>query len=210
MIGAVSDNKFAPSLDGSFFACKRFMLQVLCKAAQRCSWVIVGLLAALLFPLPPYCRQNEQLPLFPDFVKNLITDSDPLADDGSFPPQKNQEPKDLRAAHVVGRVLHYLYAAEEKEADPHYRSDLRIAWCLTLYCHREDPEPMLLAWRAVLNCRPEEVWPRILANRQRRLGSEFADWYTADGTLKPETVFGASSPKKPVQSVRDPRARRTA
>jgi hypothetical protein len=88
-------------------------------------------------------------------------------------------------------VLAYLEKAELKESDPWLRDDVRIAWIATLYASRGNSQPFVDATYRVLGCHPDQVWSRIEARRHAQLGVDY------------EKFFGeASSPKKPVRSVR--------
>ena len=95
-------------------------------------------------------------------------------------------------SELSGRVLLQLERAEQKETDPWYRDDLRIAWITTLYALRGEPQPHVRATYAVLGVHPDQVFRKITAFRKWVLGAEYSAFF-------PET----SSPKKPVQSVRD-------
>lgn len=97
------------------------------------------------------------------------------------------------------RVLARLTDAEKKEVDPWYRDDLRIAWITTRWSQHGIPSwslhgyatPYVAATWQVLHCHPDQVWPRILANREAKLGK-----------LHQQIWGEASSPRKPVQSVK--------
>jgi hypothetical protein len=92
---------------------------------------------------------------------------------------------------LAERVLLRLEDAEKKEIDPWVRDDLRIAWITTLYAWRGNQQPHIDATYRVLGVHPDEVWPRMQARREAQCGSLY------------EQVWGsASSPKKPVQSVK--------
>lgn len=103
------------------------------------------------------------------------------------------------------RILLYLEQAEKKEIDPWLRDDIRIAWITTRWSQHGIPSwslhgyatPYVAATWQVLHCHPEQVWPRIVAQREAKLGALH------------EKVWGAaSSPRKPVQSVRLRKTRR--
>ena len=113
-------------------------------------------------------------------------------------------PGECERVEWTERVLAYLEKAEKKESDPWFRDDIRIAWITTKWVqsgvpewawHRNSP-PYAAATYQVLQCLPDEVWPRIVAKRKEKLGLLYAQVW-------PEQVWGeASSPRKPVQSVK--------
>ena len=97
------------------------------------------------------------------------------------------------------RILLRLEASEKKEIDPWLRDDIRIAWITTHWSQHGIPSwslhgyatPYVAATWQVLHCHPEQVWPRLLEQREAKLGALH------------ETIWGkASSPRKPVQSVK--------
>lgn len=100
---------------------------------------------------------------------------------------------------LTERVLVRLEQAEKKEIDPWYRDDIRIAWItarwsqhgIPVWSLHGDATPHVAATYQVLHCHPEQVWPHIVAERKAKLGP------------LNETIWGtASSPRKPVQSVK--------
>jgi hypothetical protein len=99
----------------------------------------------------------------------------------------------------TGRVLLHLEAAEKQETDPWLRDDLRIAWIATRWAQHGIPSwslhgyatPYEAATWQVLQCHPDQVWPRILAAREAKLGK-----------LHDKVWGDASSPRKPVRSVK--------
>jgi hypothetical protein len=104
-----------------------------------------------------------------------------------------------RPLEVTERVLLHLENAEKKETDPWLRDDIRIAWITARWSQHGIPDwslhgyasPYVAATWQVLNCHPDQVWPRILAQREAKLGKLHSQ------------VWGvASSPRKPVQSVK--------
>jgi hypothetical protein len=108
-------------------------------------------------------------------------------------------PQERLGVELTERVLLHLEQAEKKEIDPWLRDDIRIAWITTRWAQhgvpewswRRDSPPYVAATYQVLNCDPDEVWPRILQQREVKLGALH------------EKVWGvASSPRKPVQSVK--------
>jgi hypothetical protein len=89
------------------------------------------------------------------------------------------------------RCLARLVEAELREPDVWFRDDYRIARVTVGLARKGSPIPHVAAAYAVLGVHPDQVWPRIVARRHAMLGAEY------------ETFFGeASSPKKPVGSVR--------
>lgn len=100
----------------------------------------------------------------------------------------------VSTASLARRILLRLDQAEAREPNLHLQSDYRIAWLTVLYAWRGDAvecSPHVLATQKVLGLHPDHVWPAIEARRRALLGPEY------------EKVFGdASSPKKPVQSVK--------
>jgi len=96
---------------------------------------------------------------------------------------------------LANRILSRLEQAESNEQNPHFQTDYRIAWITVLNAARGEPEPFLWATLRVLGCPPAEVWPRIVAERRRRLGPLYEQFFGEDrGVLLP--------PKKPPVSVR--------
>ena len=96
-------------------------------------------------------------------------------------------------------MLLRLEQAEKKEIDPRYRDDIRIAWITAHWAQHGVPEwslhrdtnPHVAATWQVLHCHPEQVWPRVIGAREAKLGKLHSQ------------VWGvASSPRKPVQSVK--------
>ncbi len=71
------------------------------------------------------------------------------------------------------RVLARLEKAEQKEFDPSFRDDIRIAWITTLYASQGNPQAHIDATYRVLGKHPDKVWPAILAQREALLGPEF-------------------------------------
>lgn len=100
---------------------------------------------------------------------------------------------------LAQRVLVRLEDAEKHEPDPWLRDDIRIAWITVLEADRGSSQPHIDATYRVLGCHPDAVFPNIVARRQTILGASYESFF-------PE----ASSPKKPVESVRDPRGRKRA
>jgi hypothetical protein len=98
---------------------------------------------------------------------------------------------------LLRRILFHLERAEEREPNPHFQDDYRIAWLTVLNASRGDPQPDVTASYAVLGLHPDKVWPAIVARRMATLGAEY------------DKFFGDSySPKKPVQSERRLRPRK--
>jgi len=100
---------------------------------------------------------------------------------------------------LTERVLAYLEKAERKETDPHAATDYRIAWITTKWARHGVPDWAWLkdspahtaAVFQTLHCLPCEVWPRMEAQRKQALGAHYEEFWG-----------GASSPRKPVQSVK--------
>jgi len=104
---------------------------------------------------------------------------------------------------LLNRILSRLEEAEAKETDPHLQADYRIAWVTVLHADRGYSSPHVSASYQVLGLHPDQVWARIVANRRAMLGPLYEQFSAEER--------GASLPlKKPVRSVRDPRARRAA
>jgi hypothetical protein len=98
------------------------------------------------------------------------------------------------------RLLSRLVEAEARERDAWFRDDYRIARVTVGLARKGSPIPHIEASYAVLGVHPDQVWPRIVARRQAVLSaSDYAAFYG-----------GASSPKKPVCSVRDAPERKAA
>lgn len=94
---------------------------------------------------------------------------------------------------LTQRVLYRLERAEIREINPHFQDDYRISWITVLYASRGEREPHVAATYAVLGLHPDKVWPAILERAKSMLGSDYDKFFPMDT---------ASSPKKPVQSVR--------
>jgi len=102
-------------------------------------------------------------------------------------------------AQITEGILQYLAKAEKEENNPWFRDDIRIAWITTRWsqhgvpdwCLRRGFSPYVAATYQVLHCAPEEVWPNIEAARRAKLGSLYSEFWGE-----------ASSPRKPVQSVK--------
>jgi hypothetical protein len=91
---------------------------------------------------------------------------------------------------LSGRVLVRLERAELHEPNPHFQDDYRIAWLTVLYASRDVADPHVQATAKLLGIHPDKVWKKMDAQRRATLGADY------------EKFFGASSPKKPVQSER--------
>jgi hypothetical protein len=153
--------------------------------------VVFWLVLALAFPLPP---PGDAANFEPEQLLLDLTDALP-----------QERPVDFSA-----RVMLRLEQAEKSEENPHLRDDVRIAWIAVLKAFRGEPEPHVLATYIVLGLHPSEVWGAIEARRHAQLGADYNKVYTADGRLlAPDylDIFGASSPKKPVQSEKRLRGR---
>lgn len=135
-------------------------------------------------------------------------------------PPGNGGLRTLAERSPVEGIVRYLETAERKESNRSFQADYRIAllttsWCgmgIPVWCdHRESPFDAAV-W-TVLKCAPDHVWPNIVQQRRNALGPAYSHFYDADGNAKSDPDLEAilnSSPKKPVQSVRDPRGRRRA
>lgn len=99
----------------------------------------------------------------------------------------------------VERILAYLADAEEREINPHFQDDWRIAWITVLRASEGLLQPHVAATYTVLGLHPNRVWPAIVAHRKALLGSY---WNADDAKWAGEDFAEASSPKKPVESVR--------
>jgi hypothetical protein len=151
------------------------------------------LLAFLLFPIPASVTPStlDQV----DLQYQIESDSDS--------PHASPRPPEVTARRLVERILFHLAYTEAHEANPHFRTDIRIAWIAVKWASDGIPElspyrllpPHVAATFAVLNCHPDEVWPRILQVRQEKLGAEYSEWYDASGISKPDI------PKKKSESV---------
>jgi hypothetical protein len=141
-----------------------------------CGALLLGLIVALAFPVPP--RRKA-----PESIGSLSAES-LISDTAHALPQE----RDL-VLELTGRVLLRLEQSEKTEIDPHFRDDIRIAWITTLFAARGETEPHVAATYRVLGMHPEKVWPAIVARRKAMLGTEY------------ENFFEASGPKKPVRSV---------
>jgi hypothetical protein len=148
--------------------------------------VVFWLVLALAFPLPP---PGDAANFEPEQLLLDLTDALP-----------QERPVDFSA-----RVMLRLEQAEKSEENPHYRDDVRVSWICVLKAFRGEAEPHVLATYAVLGLHPDAVWSSIQSRRRAKLGADYNKVYTADGRLlAPDylDIFGASSPKKPVQSER--------
>jgi hypothetical protein len=113
------------------------------------------------------------------------------------------------APAVSDRVLLYLERAELKELAK-FQDDCRIAWLTCLYASQGNPQPHIDATRRVLGLHPDKVWLALVARRKAQLGKEYSRFYDASDNWIPdpevmqwnEIFGGASSPKKPVRSMR--------
>lgn len=94
-------------------------------------------------------------------------------------------------------VLNYLCSAESHESNPHYQTDYRIAWITVLKASRGEAEPHYWATYAVLRTAPDMVWKMIERERRAKLGALYEEFFG-----------GASSPKKPLRTERNPNWRR--
>ena len=153
--------------------------------------LFIWLIALVAFPLPVTLLPHS----FAVEVLQRIT----LA---ALPQERASEQDGVSATEGV---LLYLEKAEKNEIDPWLRDDIRIAWITALWAQRGVPSwslhayatPYVAATWQVLHCHPDEVWPRIVAQRREKLGHLH------------DKVWGvASSPRKPVQSVKLGESRR--
>jgi hypothetical protein len=92
---------------------------------------------------------------------------------------------------LLRRILNYLERAEERELNPHFQDDYRIAWITVLTAASGDAQPHVRATYAVLGLHPDKVWPSIVERRKAYLGTEYEKFFG-----------GSSSPRKPAQSER--------
>lgn len=102
---------------------------------------------------------------------------------------------------LAERVLHYLGRAEFRETDPWLRDDIRIAWLTVLFASRGDTEPFARAHCQLLGVHPDQLQTAMEARRRAQLGPFYVSrdqW----GDIPDQPI--PSSPKKPVQSERDP------
>jgi|GEM_PF-3627495 len=88
------------------------------------------------------------------------------------------------------RVLARLWEAELAEPNPHFATDIRIAWITVWFAVCGYHAPHVAACYAVLGLHPKKVWPAIVARRRAQLGPFYAEFW---GEGLP--------PKKPPQSV---------
>src|ERR1700728_5278991 len=96
----------------------------------------------------------------------------------------------MSTGHLSRRIIARLVQAEERELDPHFRDDLRIARLTVAYAAHGEAvlcAPNVLASYMALGLHPEKVWPAIQARRKALLGPLW------------EVV---AVPKKPPQSVK--------
>jgi hypothetical protein len=110
-------------------------------------------------------------------------------------------------ASLAERILARLEEAESHELNPHFQSDLRIAWITVLRAERGQMIPHISATYAVLGLHPERVWPAIVARRKAQCGAYYEVFYPGDsvnfvGDLSLDGLSQDLPPKKPVQSVR--------
>jgi hypothetical protein len=98
---------------------------------------------------------------------------------------------------LLRRILFHLERAEEREPNPHFQDDYRIAWITVLNAARGDPRPHVQATYAVLGLHPDKVWASIVERRKAYLGTDYEEFFG-----------GSSSPKKPAQSERRLRPRK--
>ena len=101
-----------------------------------------------------------------------------------------------RSVELSERVLARLQQTEKNETDPHFQSDIRIAWITALEASRDNPQPHVDATYRVLGLHPDKVWPSIVARRKAQLGSEYSLWYDADDNPRPESLGSALSESK--------------
>lgn len=101
-------------------------------------------------------------------------------------------------SNIVRRILARLEYAEGHEVNPHLQDDFRIAWITVLSASAGVREPHVAGTYAVLGVHPDKVWPAIVERRRALLGRHYEEFFG-------EKFPPASSPRKPVQSVRLPR-----
>lgn len=94
---------------------------------------------------------------------------------------------------LTSRVLARLEQAEDREINPHFQDDYRIAWITVRRASRGALKAYIAATYAVLGLHPDKVWPAIVERRKALLGADYPRFYPERLNLPP---------KKPVQSVR--------
>ena len=105
------------------------------------------------------------------------------------PAQVQTPPRSRALTALTRRILAHLERAEASEHDAHLQDDYRIAWITVLQAATGASAPHAMATYTVLGMHPDRVWVSIEARRRAMLGLDY------------EKIFGASSPRKPVQSV---------
>ena len=152
--------------------------------------LVLWFVTLAMFPIPlPLYGQSFQV----EVLQRITFAALPLS------PESGRPGVELNGQELTEHVLLRLEQAEKSEIDPWYRDDLRIAWITVHWSQHGVPEwswrrnspPYVAATYQVLQCHPDEVWLRILKRREGQLGALHGK------------VWGvASSPRKPVQSVK--------
>lgn len=148
-----------------------------CLAARFVLWMI----ALVVWPLP--------LSVIPQSFRIEVLDCRTL---DALPPG-------APSVEWTERVLLQLEKAGQKEIDPWYRDDLRIAWITTRWTQSGVPEwswhrdssPYVAATYQVLRCSPEEVWPRIIAQRKAQMGPCYEQFWGVE--LPPKKPAGSET-----------------
>lgn len=111
----------------------------------------------------------------------------------------------MQETSLVRRILSRLIELEVSEPNPGFQSDYRISYIAVLYAWREVPNPLVNASYIVLGIHPSKVWGAIVTRRKRLLGKEYPQFYDEAGNWRADPLldpWAATSPRKPVQSVR--------
>jgi hypothetical protein len=173
--------------------------------------LLIGLLAALIFPLPP-AGHYTLIPVDSPFFVTAEGSRGELAGNCdrtsvALPPESApllEDDGDL-SARVVLRLVHL----EAREVDPCFQVDYRIARLTVALAARGESvlcAPHVAATYTVLGLHPDRVWPAIVARRKAQLGADYSTFYDRNGNWKSDPVMlrwndPLSSPKKPVRSV---------
>ena len=106
------------------------------------------------------------------------------------------------APRQTQNILAYLSRAEWKEPDVWLKDDYRIAWLTVLHCAEGISQPWEYAFWRYLGRHPDKLIPELVARAERHAAME-----TGQSHLSPNT-HAASSPKKPVMSVKQSERRK--
>lgn len=137
-------------------------LRLMRHAGRGLSSVLLSLVVAILYPIPPSVNPREH-PIELKLVRDINHDALP------------QE----RPVEVSARVMLRLEETEKAELNPHFRDDIRIAWITTLFALRDEPEPHVQATYRVLGIHPDKVAAAIEARRRAQLGAEYDQFFVA-------------------------------